>query len=81
VCLINELEGLVLGENSLFPWTCLSRHICVMMTICNYMDFFNLKDFKVLLDERNVVGLLFGFLGYLSYRPKYYEGISLLDIH
>lgn len=46
VCLINESEGLVLDENPLLPWTCLSRHICIMMTISNYTESFNPEDLK-----------------------------------
>lgn len=50
VCLTHESEGSVLGENPLFFWTCLSRRICIMMTINNYIKFFNLKDLKLVLD-------------------------------
>lgn len=52
VCLINAGKNSVLGENLLFPWTCLSRHICIAMTISNYMESFNLKDLQLLLDYK-----------------------------
>ena len=50
VCLISDGEDSVLGENPLVPWTCLFRHICIMMTISNYTESFNLKALKPLLD-------------------------------
>lgn len=50
MCLISELKGLVIGENSLFPWTCLPRHVCALMTIDNYTASRDLKIFKVLVE-------------------------------
>lgn len=44
-----EGEGSVPGENPLFPWTCLSRHIRITMTINNHTKSFNLKALRLLL--------------------------------
>ena len=71
--LISELKGLVTGENSLFPWTCPPRHVCVMMTICNYMKSFNLKNLQSPFRWEMFSSLPFGF-------PGHSAGPSLMEV-